>query len=138
MSLIPANPDVALLLISAGALGIYLEFVRPGAILPGVLGSVFAIFGLAGFSHVDWRGAALLLFAFPVLALEAMHPTRGILTAVAAMLMPLGAAIMDTHIHPIAALLTMAPFALITSFLLTCAARARRNKRTFPERRDIL
>jgi membrane-bound serine protease (ClpP class) len=130
VSALTTNPDVALLLIVLGALGIYAEFLRPGAVAPGVCGCVLLLFGAAGFPSADWRGVALLLVGFLLCLVEALYPARNLLAATGMILMPLSALLEDRRIHPVTALATMVPFAGVTSFLLKVAVRARRNKLT--------
>ena len=136
MSNITLGPDLALVLVTAGMLCIYLEFLRPGMILAGVCGSVMLLFGLAGFIHsagahgspFHWRGAALIFLGFTVLLPEARYQTKHLLTVIAAIFLPWGAILMEPRLHLITVVLTLVPFALITSFLLNLAVRARRNK----------
>jgi membrane-bound ClpP family serine protease len=127
VSHLTANPDIALVLLTLGALGIYLEFLRPGTIIPGVCGSVLFLFGFAGFSH-DWRGAAAVSAALLLFLLEAKTPARHVLSAVGTILMPFGAILSEPRLHFATAVLTLVPFALITSFLAAIAVRARCNK----------
>src|ERR1700683_2993154 len=78
-----ADPNIALLLLILGALGIYAEFSAPGLIAPGVIGSVLALLGLSALAlfPIDWLGATLILFGLIFFALEAKLGTHGILTA---------------------------------------------------------
>ena len=131
-----ADPNIALLLLVLGALGIYAEFSSPGMIAPGVIGSVLVLLGLTalGLFPIDWRGAALMLLGLIFFALEAKFATHGILTGGGALALLLGSVMLvDTNvqelrIHWITAAAITLPFALITSFLLSIALRARRNK----------
>ncbi len=131
-----ADPNIALLLLILGALGIYAEFSSPGLIAPGVIGSVLALLGLTALAlfPIDWLGAALMLLGLAFFALEAKFVTHGVLTAGGAIALLLGSVMLiDTNvpelrIHWITALAITLPFALITSFLFTIAVRARRNK----------
>ena len=131
-----ADPNIALLLLVLGALGIYAEFSAPGLIAPGVIGSVLALLGLAALAlfPIDWLGAALILLGLTFFALEAKFGTHGILTAGGAVAMLLGSVMLiDTNVPELrirwsTALAVTLPFALITSFLLSIALRARRNK----------
>jgi membrane-bound serine protease (ClpP class) len=131
-----ANPNIALLLLVLGALGIYAEFSSPGLIAPGVIGAILVLLGLTALAMfpIDWLGAALMILAFAFFILEAKFATHGVLTAGGAAAMLLGAVMLiDTTVPELrirwsTALAVTVPFALITSFLLTIAVRARRNK----------
>jgi membrane-bound serine protease (ClpP class) len=131
-----ADPNIALLLMILGALGIYAEFSSPGLIAPGAIGSMLALLGLTSLAlfPIDWLGSALILLGLAFFALEAKLGTHGILTAGGAIAMLLGSVMLiDTNVPELrirwgTALAVTLPFALITSFLLSIALRARRNK----------
>lgn len=131
-----ADPNIALLLLVLGALGIYLEFSSPGLVAPGVAGAVLLLLGLTALSMlpIDWLGAALMILGLAFFILEAKFATHGILTTGGAVALVLGAVMLiDTNvpelrIHWSTAIGLAVPFALITSLLLTIAVRARRNK----------
>jgi membrane-bound serine protease (ClpP class) len=137
-----ADPNIALLLLVLGALGMYAEFSSPGLVAPGVIGAILILLGLTALSvfPIDWLGAALMTLALVFFVLEAKFTTHGILTAGGAAAMLIGALMLiDTgggdvpdmlRIHLGTALALTIPFALITSFLLSIAVRARRNKVT--------
>lgn len=130
VSHITTNPDALLALLVLGALGIYAEFLRPGAIFPGVCGSCLVLLAWAGFPHIKWHGTLLLLLAFSLFVLEARVAAHGIFTVAGAVLMPAGMLLMNPGIHAATAVLMLVPFALLTSFLISSAVRARRNKTT--------
>jgi membrane-bound serine protease (ClpP class) len=131
-----ADPNIALMLLVLGALGIYAEFSSPGLIAPGVIGAILVLLGLTALAMfpIDWLGAALMIMAFVFFILEAKFATHGVLTAGGAISMLLGAVMLidtsvpELRIHWSTALGVTVPFALITSFLFTIALRARRNK----------
>jgi membrane-bound serine protease (ClpP class) len=131
-----ADPNIALLLLLFGALGIYAEFSSPGLIAPGVIGSILVLLGLTALAlfPIDWLGAALMLLGVTFFVLEAKFATHGILTAGGAAAMLLGSVMLiDTSVPELrirwsTALAVTVPFALITSFLFSIALRARRNK----------
>jgi membrane-bound serine protease (ClpP class) len=128
VSLITLNPDVALLLITGGVLAICVEFLRPGTIMPGAFGSVSLLFGFAALPQIRWQGVLILIMAFALLALESIYPSRHLLTAAGTLTLPLGAVMMQPRIHPVIALMTMVPLALIAGYLFRLAVRAHRNK----------
>lgn len=131
-----ADPNIALLLLVIGALGIYFEFSSPGLFAPGVIGAIFVLLGLTALSlfPIDWLGAALMILGLIFFILEAKYPTHGILTVGGAIGLALGAVMLiDTSVPELrvrwsTALGLAIPFALITSFLFSIAIRARRNK----------
>jgi membrane-bound serine protease (ClpP class) len=131
-----ADPNIALLLLVIGALGVYAEFSAPGMVLPGVLGAISLLLGLAALAMfpIDWLGAALLIMGLAFFVLEAKFATHGILTVGGATALMLGALMLidapdaALRIRFSVALALTIPFALITSFLLSIAVRARRNK----------
>ncbi len=131
-----ADPNIALLLLVLGALGIYAEFSSPGMVLPGVLGAISLLLGLAAIAMfpIAWLGAALMIMGLAFFILEAKFATHGVLTVGGAVALLLGALMLiDTDDPALRIRLGMAlavtiPFALITSFLFSIAVRARRNK----------
>jgi membrane-bound serine protease (ClpP class) len=131
-----ADPNIALLLVVLGALGIYVEFSAPGLVAPGVAGAIMALLGLTALSMlpIDWLGASLMIMGLGFFILEAKFATHGVLTAGGAVALALGSVMLvntnipEFRVHWSTALGMAIPFALITSFLLSIAVRARRNK----------
>jgi membrane-bound serine protease (ClpP class) len=131
-----ADPNIALVLLVIGALGIYVEFSSPGLILPGVVGAILALLGLSALSvlPINWLGAALILMAFAMFLLEVKVASHGILGAGGAVALVLGAVMLvdspvpELRIRWVTAIAVALPFSAITVFLLTIAMRARRNK----------
>jgi membrane-bound serine protease (ClpP class) len=131
-----SDPNLALVLLVLGALGIYVEFTSPGLIVPGILGAIMALLGLSALSvlPINWLGAALLLLAFSLFILEAKFATHGILGTGGALSMVLGAVMLidspvpELRIHLSTAVALALPFSLITMLLLSLVLRARRNK----------
>ena len=131
-----ADPNIALLLVILGALGIYVEFHAPGMVAPGVAGAILMLLGLTALAMlpIDWLGAALMILGLSFFVLEAKFATHGVLTVGGAVALVLGAVMLvdtsvpELRIHWSTAIGLALPFALITSWLLTIAVRARRNK----------
>jgi membrane-bound serine protease (ClpP class) len=131
-----ADPNLALVLLVLGALGIYVEFTSPGLIVPGILGAIFALLGLSALSvlPINWLGAALLALAFALFVLEAKFAAHGILGAGGALCMVLGAVMLinsplpEMRIRLSTAIALALPFSLITMVLLSLVVRARHNK----------
>jgi len=131
-----ADPNIALILLVIGALGIYVEFTHPGLVAPGVLGTILALLGLSAISvlPINWLGAALLALALALFVLEAKLAAHGALAAGGAASMILGAILLidspfpEMRIHWSTAVALALPFSAITVLLLTLALRARRAK----------
>jgi len=131
-----SDPNLALILLVLGALGIYVEFSSPGLIVPGVAGGIMALLGLAALSvlPINWLGAALLLLAVALFILEAKFASHGVLGAGGAVAMILGAVLLvdsplpELRVRLVTAIGLTLPFALITVFLLSLVLRARANK----------
>jgi membrane-bound serine protease (ClpP class) len=71
------DPNLALILLVLGGLGIYVEFHSPGLIAPGIAGAILVLLGLAAISAlpINWTGAALLLLALPFAIITALLVT---------------------------------------------------------------
>lgn len=131
-----SDPNVALVLLVLGVLGVYIEFSSPGLILPGVAGAILALMGLSAISilPINWVGAALLLLAASLFVLEAKFASHGILGAGGAVSMVLGAMLLvdsplpEMRIRFSTALALAIPFAVITAVLVSLVVRARANK----------
>jgi membrane-bound serine protease (ClpP class) len=130
-----ADPNIGFILLVLGVLGIYVEFVSPGLIFPGILGAILALLGLSGLSMlpINWVGVALLALAVTLFVLEAKLASHGILGVGATVCMILGALLLvngppSMRIHLSTAIGVALPFALITMFLLSLVLKARRGK----------
>jgi membrane-bound serine protease (ClpP class) len=131
-----ADPNIALILLVIGALGIYAEFSSPGLIAPGVFGVILVLLGLSALSvlPINWLGAALLIVSLTLFVLEAKFTSHGILGLGGAISMVLGAVMLvdgpipEMRIHWGTAIGLALPFSAITLLLLTLAMRARHNK----------
>jgi membrane-bound serine protease (ClpP class) len=131
-----ADPNVALVLLVLGALGIYVEFSAPGLIFPGVAGAILALLGLSAISvlPINWLGAALLVLALALFVLEAKFTSHGILGAGGALAMVLGAVMLvdsplpELRVRWSTAIALALPFSIITATLVSLVVRARRNK----------
>ena len=131
-----SDPNIALILLVLGALGIYAEFSSPGLILPGVAGAILVLLGLSALSMlpINWLGAALLILAFTFFVLEAKFAAHGVLALGGTVAMILGAVILinsplpEMRIHLSTAIAVTLPFALITVFLVSLVVRARTSK----------
>lgn len=131
-----SDPNIALIFLMLGALGIYAEFNAPGAVLPGVAGAICALLALSALSvfPISILGASLIALAFIFFALELKFASHGVLGAGGAIALTLGALLLidsplpEMRVRLSTALAIALPFALITAFLFSIAARARTNK----------
>jgi len=131
-----ADPNLALVLLVIGALGIYVEFSSPGLIVPGVAGAILVLLGLSALSvlPINWVGVALLLLAIALFILEAKFASHGVLGAGGTLAMILGALLLidsplpEMRIHLPTAIGLALPFAIITTFLVSLVIRARVRK----------
>ena len=86
-----ATPDIAVLLILAGMLGLYVEFTQPGVIVPGVVGGICLVLGFVSLQIIpfSWLGLFLILSGLVLFVLEVFITSYGLLfaTGVACILM---------------------------------------------------
>jgi membrane-bound serine protease (ClpP class) len=74
-----ANPDLAFVLLTVGALLVLLELANPGLIIPGIAGGVAVVAGLLGLTSlpVSPPGLVLLVLAVSLFVLEVIAPSTG-------------------------------------------------------------
>ena len=110
-----------------GAIIGYVEFLRPGSVIPGVAGMVLAMLAIARFSTLPWSPLGALLLAAGMAALLIW---RGTWWGVPLLL--LGSRFLiapeEHRIRWSIAVATSIPFGLLTTYLLSIAERARLNK----------
>jgi membrane-bound serine protease (ClpP class) len=75
------DPNVAMLLLMAGMLGLYVEFNQPGLILPGVLGAACLVMAMIAMQVLpfSWVGVLLLLLGAGLLIAEGFVSSFGVL-----------------------------------------------------------
>jgi membrane-bound serine protease (ClpP class) len=75
------DPNVAVLLMMAGVLGLYIEFNQPGLLIPGIVGGVCLILALVAMQILpfSWLGLLLLAAGVGLLAAEAFVTSYGLL-----------------------------------------------------------
>jgi membrane-bound serine protease (ClpP class) len=71
------DPNVAFILLMVGIYGLIFEFMSPGAIAPGVVGTICLVIGLYALNllPINYAGLALMLVGIALLAIEAFNPT---------------------------------------------------------------
>jgi membrane-bound serine protease (ClpP class) len=87
-----ADPNVALLLLIVGIVGIAGEAHHPGAFVPGIVGAVALVLGLVmlGSLPTNWGAVGLLGLSLALFLLELHLPSHGILGAGAVLAFLLG------------------------------------------------
>jgi membrane-bound serine protease (ClpP class) len=86
------NPAIALMLLTAGGVLLWIEFSTPGVSVPGVLGVVCILVAAVSLSVVPFSWLGLLLFAggLVLMGLEVITPAHGMLFAAGVVSMLLG------------------------------------------------
>jgi membrane-bound serine protease (ClpP class) len=79
-----ASPDVAMLLVMAGMLGLYIEFNQPGMLVPGIAGAVCLILAAIAFQILpfSWVGLLVMLLGVGLMIAEIFVTSFGALFAV--------------------------------------------------------
>jgi membrane-bound serine protease (ClpP class) len=76
-----SDPNIALILLSLGTLGIYFELSAPGSFFPGIAGAIALILGLfsLGTLPINYAGLALLLLGLALMGAEIWVASGGVL-----------------------------------------------------------
>ncbi|MBP2433307.1 NfeD family protein [Bradyrhizobium elkanii] len=71
------DPNIAFVLLMVGIYGLIFEFMSPGAVAPGVVGTICLLLGLYALNMlpINYAGFALMLVGIALLAIEAFNPT---------------------------------------------------------------
>ncbi|MCM5569308.1 nodulation protein NfeD [Burkholderiaceae bacterium FT117] len=97
------NPNVALILMMIGIYGLVFEFMNPGSLYPGTIGSICLLTGLYALAAlpIDYAGLALVGLGVALMVAEAFAPSFGILGIGGIVAFALGATILfDTGAAP--------------------------------------
>jgi membrane-bound serine protease (ClpP class) len=75
------DPNIIVLLMSLGVLGITIEILNPGLIFPGTVGAIALIVGLFGLQvlPISWAGLLLMILALAFFVAEAFVTSHGAL-----------------------------------------------------------
>ena len=129
-----ADPNVAFLLLIAGALGIYWELHAPGGFLPGILGVFLLVTGILGLwqDAPTWYGSILILLAILLLGAELKFGSHGASGVTGGLLLAVGAIALfqgPRRIHPALAIAVSTALCVIAVFLGYLGLRVRRSAR---------
>jgi membrane-bound serine protease (ClpP class) len=128
------DPNIIVLLMSLGVLGITVEIFNPGLIFPGTIGAISLIVGLFGLQvlPVSWAGLLLLLLAAGFFVAEAFVTSHGALALAGAASFVVGALMLfdpagpDYQVSLSVALAVGGAMALITLLVVAKIVQARR------------
>jgi membrane-bound serine protease (ClpP class) len=97
-----AKPDIALLLLSIGSIGLMIELYNPGAIFPGVIGAICLIVGFYALSVLPINAAGLLLLGLALVFFiaEIKVTSYGLLTLAGVVSLVLGATMLFEDADP--------------------------------------
>ena len=89
------DPTIALMLLTAGGVLLWIEFSTPGVSVPGILGVACILVGAVSLSVVPFSWLGLVLFAggLVLMGLEVLTPAHGLLFATGVVAMLLGGSI---------------------------------------------
>jgi membrane-bound serine protease (ClpP class) len=76
-----ADPNIALLLLTIGTIGIFAELYHPGGFFPGIVGVISLLLAYVSLGNLptNWGAAALICFSILLFMLELHVPTHGVL-----------------------------------------------------------
>jgi membrane-bound serine protease (ClpP class) len=141
-----SNSTIAFLLLSAGMLGLFLEFSHPGAVFPGVAGGLSLLLGLFSLGQlpVNWAGVLLIGLAFVLFVADLYVASFGTLTIGGIVSFVLGSYLLISDNAPPgyqisrAAIWTMAACLLAFSLFLASAVMKARLKRPATGRQALI
>jgi membrane-bound serine protease (ClpP class) len=130
------DPNIIVLLLALGTLGITVEIFNPGLIFPGTLGAISLIVGLFGLQvlPVSAAGVLLILLAAAFFAAEPFVMSHGALALAGAACFVIGSLMLFDPAGPAyqvslwVALAIAGTFALLTIFAVTKIVQARRRR----------
>ncbi len=131
-----SDPNIAYILLSIGSLGILMELIHPGMIVPGVIGAVslvLAIYSL-GVLEANYAGIILIVLAFALFIAEALTASFGLLMAGGIIALVAGSLMLFSgtpfEIDPWLIATVVAVFSAIALFMITAILRSYRYRVT--------
>ncbi|HEX2843791.1 MAG TPA: nodulation protein NfeD, partial [Candidatus Limnocylindria bacterium] len=91
-----SDPNIAVILLSLGSLGIYFELSAPGSFFPGIAGAICIILGLfsVGTLPINYAGLLLLILGLALMGAEVWVASGGVLGIGGAVAFVLGASLL--------------------------------------------
>lgn len=128
------DPNLIVLLMSIGVLGITIEILNPGLIFPGTIGAISLIIGLFGLQvlPVSWAGVLLMILAVAFFVGEAFVTSHGALALAGAVSFVIGSLLLfdpageEYQVSIWVALAVGGTLALVTGIAVTKIVQARR------------
>ncbi|MDR7483098.1 MAG: NfeD family protein, partial [Armatimonadota bacterium] len=132
-----SDPNIGFILLNIGILGVLVELYNPGAVLPGVVGGIALILGLASFAILQVNVAGLLLIAFAILLFiaDVKVPGHGVLTVGGVLAFIFGAILLTERQAPVLQIslrLIIAVAVLLAGFSLFAVGAGLRAQRGAP------
>jgi membrane-bound serine protease (ClpP class) len=132
------DPNMIFILFAIGVLALFVEFNHPGAIVPGVVGTVAILLTIIAMNLLPTRFAAvaLLVVAFILFALEAKFASHGVLGAGGILCLVIGGLFLvdgpipEMRVQLATTLVVGIPIGIIAVFLMTLVLKARKNRVT--------
>jgi membrane-bound serine protease (ClpP class) len=131
-----AHPNIAVILLSLGFLGLYFELMNPGAVLPGVVGAICLILAFFALSVLpfNYAGLALIMLAIILFIAEIKVTSFGLLTVGGVISLILGAMLLFKTPEPalrvsLELVVALGAFAaVVVGALMILVVRAQRSK----------
>jgi membrane-bound serine protease (ClpP class) len=128
------DPNLIVILMSLGVLGLTIELWNPGLILPGTVGAISLVIGLFGLQilPVSWAGVLLMLLAAGFFVAEMFVVSHGALALAGAIAFVIGSLMLfdpagDSYQVSLTVALTIAgTMALMVAFVVTKLVQVRR------------
>ncbi len=97
-----SDPNIAFILLSLGALGIFFELIHPGALFPGIFGAIALIIGLfsLGTLPANWAAVFLIFLAFALFVAEVLVSGFGVLGVGGAISLIFGGLLLTSTSNP--------------------------------------
>lgn len=130
------NPSIALILMTVGIYGLIFEFMSPGAVAPGVVGTICLLLGLYGLQllPINYTGLALIILGLALMVAEAFLPTfgavgfGGVVAFAAGALMLIDTELPGYGVPPVFVVTLAVAAALLLGATANVALRTRRRK----------